>query len=135
MRETRATRIGAGETNSGRSDLATKNDILIEATFAGWCRMQESNPRPSVYKTAALPAELIRRRPGPPIRIADAVIKTVDALARLRPSKGLEGGDKSPGGLPFALEMERNADLGRKCDPADGKTGTDTDRGQRPALR
>jgi hypothetical protein len=39
----------------------------------GWCRMQESNPRPSVYKTAALPAELIRptqpfaspRREGP----------------------------------------------------------------------
>jgi hypothetical protein len=28
-----------------------------------WCRMQESNPRPSVYKTAALPAELIRH-PG-----------------------------------------------------------------------
>jgi hypothetical protein len=27
----------------------------------GWCRMQDSNPRPSVYKTAALPAELIRR--------------------------------------------------------------------------
>jgi hypothetical protein len=25
-----------------------------------WCRMQESNPRPSVYKTAALPTELIR---------------------------------------------------------------------------
>ena len=25
-----------------------------------WCRMQDSNPRPSVYKTAALPTELIR---------------------------------------------------------------------------
>ena len=31
-----------------------------------WCRMQDSNPRPSVYKTAALPAELIRRRLGLP---------------------------------------------------------------------
>ena len=29
--------------------------------FETWCRMQESNPRPSVYKTAALPSELIRR--------------------------------------------------------------------------
>ena len=27
---------------------------------AAWCRMQDSNPRPSVYKTAALPTELIR---------------------------------------------------------------------------
>ena len=27
--------------------------------------MQDSNPRPSVYKTAALPAELIRRRATP----------------------------------------------------------------------
>src|SRR5665213_1684654 len=26
-----------------------------------WCRMQDSNPRPLVYKTTALPAELIRR--------------------------------------------------------------------------
>lgn len=30
-----------------------------------WCRLQESNPRPSVYKTAALPAELNRRWPVP----------------------------------------------------------------------
>ncbi len=26
-----------------------------------WCRLQDSNPRPAVYKTAALPAELLRR--------------------------------------------------------------------------
>src|SRR5216110_2816298 len=26
----------------------------------GWCRLQESNPRPTVYKTAALPTELSR---------------------------------------------------------------------------
>src|SRR5687768_2588855 len=31
-----------------------------------WCRMRESNPRPSVYKTAALPAELIRPVPATP---------------------------------------------------------------------
>src|SRR6202000_2261643 len=27
---------------------------------SGWCRMQDSNLRPSVYKTPALPAQLIR---------------------------------------------------------------------------
>ena len=38
-----------------------------------WCRLQDSNPRPSVYKTAALPTELSRpdRRQGtsPPRRL------------------------------------------------------------------
>ncbi len=31
-----------------------------ERPRAGWCRQRDSNPRPSVYKTAALPAELCR---------------------------------------------------------------------------
>ncbi len=29
-----------------------------------WCRIEESNPRPSHYKCAALPTELIRRLKG-----------------------------------------------------------------------
>ena len=29
--------------------------------MAIWCRLRDSNPRPTVYKTVALPAELNRR--------------------------------------------------------------------------
>ena len=34
--------------------------VVYEVSKSCWCRMQDSNPRPSVYKTAALPTELIR---------------------------------------------------------------------------
>ena len=30
----------------------------------GWCRMRDSNPRPTDYKSAALPTELIRLSKG-----------------------------------------------------------------------
>ena len=30
--------------------------------MVGWCRLRDSNPRPTVYKTVALPTELNRRR-------------------------------------------------------------------------
>ncbi len=43
-----------------REDLAAFQ--AAGSTCGGeWCRLQESNPRPSVYKTVALPAELNRR--------------------------------------------------------------------------
>ena len=35
---------------------------MVPSLDREWCRLQESNPRPSVYKTAALPAELNRPR-------------------------------------------------------------------------
>src|SRR3546814_8910628 len=49
---------------------ARLGSAAVSGAFSrGWCRLQDSNPRPSVYKTAALPTELNRRsclsRPGP----------------------------------------------------------------------
>ncbi len=38
----------------------TCHPCLRTRQILSWCRMQDLNPRPSVYKTAALPAELIR---------------------------------------------------------------------------
>ncbi len=35
------------------------NDRLV-AKIAFWCRLRESNPRPTAYKAVALPAELNR---------------------------------------------------------------------------
>src|SRR6476620_1875729 len=48
IRPDRDTDRRAGANNSGR---------ICEAE---WCRLRDSNPRPAVYKTAALPTELSR---------------------------------------------------------------------------
>src|SRR5258708_25819927 len=43
------------------ADILPRKHRLASRSFSeGWCRMQESNPRPTVYKTAALPTELSR---------------------------------------------------------------------------
>src|SRR6266536_3356478 len=55
-----------------------------------WCRMQDSNPRPSVYKTAALPTELIRL-PGSAFASKDAegpAFSLGDVGRQARRSKG-----------------------------------------------
>ena len=53
---------------SSLAEAACEVDIRpgppVRSSDRVWCRMQDSNPRPSVYKTAALPTELIRRPSG-----------------------------------------------------------------------
>ena len=66
-----------------------------------WCRQRDSNPRPSVYKTAALPTELCRR--GHATRDHEAArARTEGYLTRVSlgrsPGRGGVGG--SPGSSP-----------------------------------
>ena len=62
----------ATDLQAAHSDLRYSQNRLKFGEFAWnylwhfWCRLTESNRRPSVYKTAALPAEL--NRPGPAAR-------------------------------------------------------------------
>ena len=46
--------------------MGAKSNVLTKSSFVSsmsWRRLQESNPRPSDYKSAALPSELNRARP------------------------------------------------------------------------
>ena len=54
-----------------------------------WCRLRDSNPRPTVYKTVALPAELNRRR-------TRQWASSEGALAQGRASGGAGGDSRSP---------------------------------------
>ena len=51
-----------------------------------WCRLQESNPRPSVYKTAALPTELNRRLLAPLRQVMPKVQPSVRASWSVSPA-------------------------------------------------
>src|SRR6185312_13278772 len=45
---------------------------LLDDFWKGkWCRLRDSNPRPTVYKTVALPTELNRRFPADPWAISE----------------------------------------------------------------
>ena len=65
---TKMAQMGTQETSNRGWPRLTNGDTLdfeishLEAKSRkfDWCRLQESNPRPSVYKTAALPTELNR---------------------------------------------------------------------------
>ncbi len=54
-----------GEHVFSRPTIHATRALLLLVLFGaidGWCRLRDLNPRPSVYKTAALPTELNRRR-------------------------------------------------------------------------
>src|SRR5579872_5819977 len=53
---------GAVQT-SGASSLGV-SDAFGHFWKQRWCRLRDSNPRPTVYKTVALPTELNRRSGG-----------------------------------------------------------------------
>jgi hypothetical protein len=46
---------------AARFDLCGFAIVYSRENFREWCRLQESNPRPTVYKTVALPTELSRQ--------------------------------------------------------------------------
>ena len=102
-----------------------------------WCRLRDSNPRPTVYKTVALPAELNRRR-------ARQWASSEGAPAQGRASGGA-GGDRRPPGtvdghrLAFAGprrhgdrdERKRRAGLGAKLKRRSERDGERRARAQR----
>ena len=68
-----------------------------------WCRLQESNPRPSVYKTAALPSEL-NRRPNPALRQRTPKVQpSVRAICAVRPGGANDEGSWASARIPAAV--------------------------------
>ena len=63
QRDFRAGRLVPAENKKPRGPLpgAGFNTILVLHEKLNWCRLQDSNPPPSDYKSTALPDELSRR--------------------------------------------------------------------------
>src|SRR4051795_3629672 len=50
----------ANPPSKASANTCQRHRLASRSFSEGWCRLQESNPRPTVYKTAALPTELSR---------------------------------------------------------------------------
>ena len=117
------------EQPNGRNEADARHRLRTRAIAAmrDWCRFRDSNPRPSVYKTVALPTELNRRRASRSwLPAASAWRKTRKASAAGRDGRGpgaLDGDrlvDPRPWRQRHSQEGERRLSPARTGRPPSG---------------
>src|SRR5689334_24520743 len=97
----RASRSSEGGVDQTKDDGASRRrhrraDANNSTSATQWCRLSESNGRPSAYKAGALPTELSRRRRN--LRRASIGVRVVAALLRGRYFTRFSEGRFGPGG-------------------------------------
>jgi hypothetical protein len=70
-----------------------------------WSWRRESNPRPSDYKSDALPAELRQLKEGHPAAATTADPRALDGRARMERETGIEPATNSLEGCDSTIEL------------------------------